>query len=84
MFVDGTHLVMLEGGVSDVPKDPPCFTFRLQSSRFNHVVDVDLFVTCSNDAKTFKEKRIHAKLQKQSKKAIVDEGHQGFSGKFKV
>ena len=43
MTVDGTHLVMLEPGDSDVPKDPAYFSFKHHSARFNYEVGVSLF-----------------------------------------
>jgi len=88
--VDGTHLVALEPGDSDVPKDPAYFSFKHHSAGFNYEVAVDLFEsrcmwlsgphkagTC-NDAKMFKEKGLQAKLRSLGLKVSGDEGYRGF------
>ena len=86
MTVDGTHLVTLEPGDSDVPKDPAYFSFKHHAAGFNYVVGIDLFTSrciwlsgphkagTYNDAKIFKEKGLRAKLRRHGKKAIADEG----------
>lgn len=90
MTVDGTHLVTLEPGDSDVPKDPSYFSFKHHSAGFNYEVGVHLFESkciwlsgphkagAYNDAKIFKEKGLKAKLKSTGKKAIGDEGYRGF------
>ena len=90
MTVDGTHLVTLEPGDSDFPKDPSYFSFKHHTAGFNYEVGVDLFHSrCIwlrgpykagefNDAKVFREKGLMAKLQQVGKKAIGDEGYRGF------
>ena len=90
MTVDGTHLVSLEPGDSDVPKDPSYFSFKHHSAGFNYEVGVHLFESrCIwlrgpfkagkwNDAKIFREKGLMRKLQRSGKKAIGDEGYRGF------
>ena len=90
MTVDGTHLVTLEPGDSDVPKDPSYFSFKHHSAGFNYEVGVHLFESkCIwlrgpfkageyNDAKMFREKGLMLKLKQAGKKAIGDEGYKGF------
>lgn len=90
MTVDGTHLVTLEPGDSDIPKDPSYFSFKHHAAGFNYEVGVDLFTSrCIwlrgpfkageyNDAKMFREGGLMAKLKKLGKKAIADEGYKGF------
>ena len=90
MTVDGTHLVTLEPGDSDVPKDPAYFSFKHHAAGFNCEVGVHLFESkciwlsgphkagTHNDAKMFREKGLMAKPQELSKKAVGDEGHRGF------
>lgn len=94
MTVDGTHLVTLEPGDSDVPKDPAYFSFKHHSAGFNYEVGIDLFTSkciwlsgphkagTYNDAKIFKEKGLRSKLRKHGKKAIADEGYRGFPGEI--
>ena len=86
MPVDGAHLVTLEPGDSDVPKDPAYFSFKHHAAGFNYEVGIDLFTSrciwlsgphkagTYNDAKIFKEKGLRAKLRRHGKKAIADEG----------
>lgn len=88
--VDGTHLVTLEPGDSDVPKDPSYFSFKHHAAGFNYEVAVDLFESrviwlsgphkagTYNDAKIFKEMGLQAKLRRHGLKAIGDEGYRGF------
>ena len=45
MTVDGTHLVTLEPGDSEVPKDPSYFSFKHHAAGFNYEVGVDLFAS---------------------------------------
>ena len=90
MTVDGTHLVTLEPGDSDVPKDPAYFSFKHHSAGFNYEVGIDLFSSrciwlsgphkagTYNDAKVFREMGLMAKLRQAGKKAIADEGYRGF------
>jgi hypothetical protein len=90
MTVDGTHLVTLEPGNSDVPKDPSYFSFKHHSAGFNYEVGVHLFESkciwlsgphkagTYNDAKMFREKGLKAKLESTGKKAIGDDGYRGF------
>jgi hypothetical protein len=90
MTVDGIHLVSLEPGDSDVPKDPAYFSFKHHAAGFNYEVGIHLFKSkCIwlsgphkageyNDAKIFKEKGLKARLKKAHKKAIADEGYRGF------
>ena len=90
MTVDGTHLVTLEPGDSDVPKDPSYFSFKHHAAGFNYEVGVDLFTSrciwlrgpfkagTYNDAKMFREGGLMAKLKRLGKKAIGDEGYRGF------
>ena len=90
MTVDGTHLVTLEPGDSDVPKDPAYFSFKHHAAGFNYEVGVDLFHSrciwlsgphkagTYNDAKMFREKGLMARLKHHGKKAIADEGYKGF------
>ena len=87
---DGTHLVTLEPGDSDVPKDPSFFSFKHHAAGFNYEVGVDLFHSrciwlrgpfkagAYNDAKMFREGGLMAKLRATGKKAIADEGYKGF------
>ena len=90
MTVDGTHLVTLEPGDSDIPKDPAYFSFKHHSAGFNYEVGIDLFKSrciwlsgphkagTFNDAKVFREKGLMDKLRRLGKKAIGDEGYRGF------
>jgi hypothetical protein len=90
MTVDGTHLVILEPGDSDVPKDPSYFSFKHHTAGFNYEVGVHLFESrCIwlsgpykagdfNDAKMFREGGLKARLEKAGKKAIADDGYRGF------
>ena len=90
MTVDGTHLVTLEPGDSDVPKDPSYFSFKHHTAGFNYEVGVHLFESrciwlsgphragTYNDAKMFKEKGLRARLKLCGKKAIADDGYRGF------
>ena len=90
MSVDGTHLVSLEPGNEDLPKDPAYFSFKHHSAGFNYEVGIDLFKSrCIwlrgpykageyNDAKVFSECGLQAKLRAAGKKAIADEGYRGF------
>ena len=94
MTVDGTHLVTLEPGDADIPKDPAYFSFKHHSPGFNYEVGIDLFKSrCIwlrgpfkageyNDAKMFREGGLMAKLKRLGKKAIGDEGHRGFPGQM--
>lgn len=94
MSVDGTHLVTLEPGDSDVPKDPSYFSFKHHTAGFNYEVGIDLFTSkciwlsgphkagTYNDAKIFKEKGLRDKLRKHGKKAIADEGYRGYPGEI--
>lgn len=94
MTVDGTHLVTLEPGDSDVPKDPSYFSFKHHSAGYNYEVGVHLFESkcihlsgphkagTYNDAKVFKEKGLRNKLAALGKKAIGDEGYRGFPGQI--
>ena len=94
MPVDGAHLVTLEPGDSDVPKDPAYFSFKHHAAGFNYEVGIDLFTSrciwlsgphkagTYNDAKVFKEKGLRAKLRRHGKKAIADEGYRGFPGEI--
>ena len=94
MTVDGTHLVTLEPGDSEVPKDPSYFSFKHHAAGFNYEVGIDLFTSrciwlsgphkagTYNDAKIFKEKGLRNKLRKCGKKAIADEGYRGFPGEI--
>ena len=43
MTVDGTHLLTLEPGDADVPKDPAYFSFKHHAAGFNYEVGVHLF-----------------------------------------
>ena len=90
MTVDGTHLVILEPGDSDVPKDPSYFSFKHHAAGFNYEVGVDLFESrciwlsgphkagTYNDAKMFSECGLKHKLEKSGKVAIADDGYRGF------
>ena len=90
MTVDGTHLVTLEPGDSDIPKDPSYFSFKHHAAGFNYEVGIHLFESkciwlsgphkagTHNDAKTFKEEGLRTKLEGAGKKAIADDGYRGF------
>ncbi len=90
MTVDGTHLVTLEPGDSDVPKDPAYFSFKHHTAGFNYEVGVHLFESkciwlsgphkagTYNDAKVFNEKGLRKLLEKLKKMAIGDEGYRGY------
>ena len=90
MTVDGTHLVTLEPGDGDIPKDPSYFSFKHHAAGFNYEVGVSLFESkCIwlsgphkageyNDAKVFREKGLCDKLKQTGKKAIGDDGYRGF------
>ena len=90
MTVDGTHLLTLEPGDSDIPKDPSYFSFKHHAAGFNYEVGVHLFESrciwlrgpfkagAYNDAKMFKDGGLMAKLKQAGKKAIGDEGYRGF------
>ena len=80
--VDGTHLVTLEPGDSNIPKDPSYFSFKHHAAGFNYEVGICLFQNrciwlsgphkagTYNDAKTFRECGLKDKLQEAGKKAI--------------
>ena len=90
MTVDGTHLVVLEPGDSDTPKDPSYFSFKHHTAGFNYEIGIHLFESkciwlCGpnkagdwNDGKTFRDLGLRKKLKKAKKKAIADEGYRGF------
>ena len=90
MTVDGTHLVTLEPGSEEVPKDSSYFSFKHHAAGFNYEVGIHLFESrciwlsgphkagVYNDAKMFKECGLRDKLRLAGKKAIGDEGYQGF------
>jgi hypothetical protein len=90
MGVDGTHLLALEPGDSDNPKDPSCFSFKHHAAGFNYEIGVCLFASSCiwfsgphkagtyNDAKMFTDFGLKDKLEKAGKKAIGDDGHRGF------
>ena len=92
--VDGTHLVVLEPGDSDVPKDPSYFSFKHHAPGFNYEVCIALFESkciwlsgphkagTYNDAKMFKECGLKDKLKRAGKKAIGDDGYKGFSNQI--
>ena len=96
MTVDGTHLVTLEPGDSDVPKDPSYYSFKHHSAGFNYEVGIHLFESkciwlsgphkagTYNDAKIFAEKGLRAKLAQAKKKAIGDHGYRGFPGEISI
>jgi hypothetical protein len=90
LTVDGTHLLTLEPGDSDVPKDPSYFSFKHHAAGFNYEVGVCLFESrciwlsgphragTHNDAKMFTDGGLKDKLELAGKKAIGDDGHRGF------
>jgi hypothetical protein len=90
MGVDGTHLLVLEPGDSDIPKDPSYFSFKHHAAGFNYEIGVCLFTSrciwfsgphkagTYNDAKMFTEFGLKDKLERAGKKAIGDDGYRGF------
>jgi hypothetical protein len=90
LSVDGTHLVSLEPGTSEFPKDPSYFSFKHHTAGFNYEIGIDLFRSkCIwlsgphkagdyNDAKIYKNFGLHDKLKLLGKKAIADDGYRGF------
>jgi hypothetical protein len=90
MSVDGTHLLTLEPGHPDIPKDPSYFSYKHHAAGFNYEVGIDLFQSkCIwlsgphkagefNDAKMYSTFGLHAKLKHLGKKAIGDFGYRGF------
>jgi DDE superfamily endonuclease len=91
LSVDGTHLVTLEPGSSEFPKDTSYFSFKHHAAGFNYEIGIDLFRSkCIwlsgphkageyNDAKIYKNFGLHDKLKLLGKKAIADEGYRGFT-----
>jgi hypothetical protein len=90
LSVDGTHLLVLEPGDSDIPKDPSYFSFKHHAAGFNYEVGVCLFESkCIwlngpnkageyNDAKMFTDGGLKDKLALAGKKGIGDDGYRGF------
>ena len=90
MTVDGTHLVTLEPGDGDIPKDPSYFSFKHHAAGFNYEIGVCLFTSrciwlsgphkagTYNDAKMFKECGLKDLLSGAGKMAIGDDGYCGF------
>ena len=96
MSVDGTHLVRLEPGDSDIPKDPAYFSFKHHTAGWNYEVGIHLFESkciwlsgphkagTHNDAKVFNEKGLRKKLAHEGKKAIADHGYRGFPNEISI
>lgn len=90
MTVDGTHLVTLEPGDGDIPKDPSYFSFKHHAAGFNYEIGICLFKSrciwlsgphkagAYNDAKMFKECGLKDLLSAAGKMAIGDDGYCGF------
>jgi hypothetical protein len=90
MSVDGTHLLTLEPGDSDIPKDPSYFSYKHHAAGFNYEIGICLFTSSCiwftgphkageyNDAKMCTDFGLKDKLKKLGKKAIGDDGYRGF------
>lgn len=90
LSVDGTHLLTLEPGDSDIPKDPSYFSFKHHAAGFNYEIGVCLFESkciwfrgpkeagTYNDAKMFVDCGLRDELERAGKKGIGDDGYRGF------
>jgi hypothetical protein len=90
LSIDGTHLLSLEPGDSDIPKDPSYFSFKHHAAGFNYQVGLCLFQSrcvwlsgphkagTYNNAKMFTDGGLKDKLELAGKKAIGDDGCRGF------